>query len=75
MFPLEFLPGPIAEILKALPFQYLAAFQAPFPRQIEGTDLAWGLLMEAGWALEMILIARLLSGGACAATARWRMSR
>lgn len=61
MFPLDLLPAPWAELLKALPFQYLAYFPATvFLGKIEGWDLVRGLAVQAGWTLAFILLARWL---------------
>jgi ABC-2 type transport system permease protein len=59
MFPLDLLPPPWAELLKALPFQYLAYFPAAvFLGHIKGDDLILGLLMETGWVLAFFLLSR-----------------
>jgi ABC-2 type transport system permease protein len=56
MFPLDLLPPFWAGLLKSLPFQYLAYFPAAvFLGKINGSELAWGLLVEAAWALAFIL--------------------
>jgi ABC-2 type transport system permease protein len=56
MFPLDLLPPFWAGLLKSLPFQYLAYFPAAvFLGKIHGSELAWGLLAEAGWALAFVL--------------------
>jgi ABC-2 type transport system permease protein len=64
MFPLEFLDSvwpPLVWILKALPFQYLAHFPCVvFLGKVQGTELAWGLAAQAGWALAMIALTRWL---------------
>jgi ABC-2 type transport system permease protein len=61
MFPLDLLPPPWSGLLKALPFQYLAYFPAAvFLGKVRGTDLAYGLLAEAGWAAFFIVLSRLL---------------
>jgi ABC-2 type transport system permease protein len=61
MLPPDFLPEPWAGLLKALPFKYLAYFPAMvFLGKVQGWDLAYGLLAEAGWALFFIVLARLL---------------
>ena len=47
--------------LRMLPFQYLAYFPAAvFLGKIQGWDLFYGLLQEAGWALVLVITARLL---------------
>lgn len=61
MFPLDLLPPFWAWLLRALPFQYLAYFPVlVFLGKIEGEELAWGLLMEAVWAVVFIVLARVL---------------
>src|ERR1700730_11104215 len=56
MFPLDLLPPFWSSLLKSLPFQYLAYFPAAvFLGKIHGSELAWGLLAEAGWALAFVL--------------------
>jgi ABC-2 type transport system permease protein len=61
MFPLDLLPGFWAELLKALPFQYLAYFPAAvFLGKVQGPALVHGLLVELGWAVTFIVLARLL---------------
>src|SRR5262249_46452074 len=58
MFPLDLLPGPLADALKVLPFKYLAYFPAMiFLNQVKGEDLVWGLVTEAVWAVALILMA------------------
>jgi ABC-2 type transport system permease protein len=61
MFPLDLLPPNIASVLKALPTQYLAYFPAAvFLGRYTGAELVWGLVIQAAWALGLMLIARLL---------------
>jgi ABC-2 type transport system permease protein len=61
MFPLELLGHPWDTMLKALPFQYLAYFPATvFLGKVEGDELVRGLLIEAGWAVVMIVLSRWL---------------
>jgi ABC-2 type transport system permease protein len=61
MFPLDLLPGGWVVLLKALPFQYLAYFPATvFLGKVQGMDLVYGLLAEAGWVLGFLVLARLL---------------
>jgi ABC-2 type transport system permease protein len=61
MFPLDLLPSPWDQILKMLPFQYLAYFPATvFLEKVRGPDLVYGLLMELVWALVFIGLARAL---------------
>ncbi|MCX7699575.1 MAG: ABC-2 family transporter protein [Gemmataceae bacterium] len=59
MFPLDLLPEPWADLLKCLPFQYMAYFPAAvFLGKVEGEALWRGLLAEAGWAIVLVLTAR-----------------
>jgi ABC-2 type transport system permease protein len=52
MFPLDLLPWPFDELLKALPFQYLAYFPAAvFLGKRQGWALAQGLLLQAFWVV------------------------
>jgi ABC-2 type transport system permease protein len=61
MFPLDLLSPFWASVLKALPFQYLAYFPAVvFLGKVQGTALVQGLLIEAAWALALMLLARWL---------------
>lgn len=61
MFPVDLLPAPWPTILKLLPFQYLAYFPAAvILGKIEGEALVQGLLIEAAWALGLVLLARWL---------------
>lgn len=61
MFPLDLLPSPFDDILKNLPFQYLAYFPATvFMEKVTGADLVYGLVMEAVWALAFLLLAVVL---------------
>ncbi|HZT79706.1 MAG TPA: ABC-2 family transporter protein [Gemmataceae bacterium] len=61
MLPLDILPPFWATLLKGLPFQYMAYFQAAvFLGKIQGWDLVWGLLAELGWAVLFIVLARVL---------------
>jgi ABC-2 type transport system permease protein len=61
MFPLELLGHPWDTILASLPFQYLAYFPATvFLGRVQGEALARGLLIQAGWAVAMIFLARWL---------------
>ncbi len=61
MFPLDLLPPFWASVLKALPFQYLAYFPAVvFLGKIQGAALAWGLVLQAAWAMGFCLLARAL---------------
>jgi ABC-2 type transport system permease protein len=61
MFPLDLLPEPMANVLKFLPFKYLAYFPAMiFLGKVQGPDLVWGLVTEALWAAVLILLANWL---------------
>jgi ABC-2 type transport system permease protein len=61
MFPLDLLPGFWQNVLRSLPFQYMAYFPAVvFLGKIQGPELARGLLAEAAWALGLMLLARWL---------------
>jgi ABC-2 type transport system permease protein len=63
MFPLELLGPRWAALLKALPFQYLAYFPATvFLGKVQGADLARGLLIQAAWAVGLIVFSRWLYG-------------
>jgi ABC-2 type transport system permease protein len=59
MIPLDMLPPFWAGLLKALPFQYLAYFPAViFLGKVHGAELAQGLLIEAAWAIALVLLTR-----------------
>ena len=61
MLPLDLLPRFWAGLLKDLPFSYMAYFPAVvFLGKVRGTDLAIGLLKEAGWAVFFLVLARWL---------------
>jgi ABC-2 type transport system permease protein len=61
MFPLDLLPGPIAGVLKLLPFQYMAYFPAAvFLGKVEGAALWQGLATEAAWAGGLLVLSRTL---------------
>lgn len=61
MFPLDLLASPWPEILKVLPFQYLAYFPAAvILGKIEGPDLVVGLLVQLAWAVGLMLLAMYL---------------
>jgi ABC-2 type transport system permease protein len=61
MLPLDLLPSPWAEILKSLPFQYMAYFPAVvFLGKVQGADLARGLALQAAWALAFIVLSQWL---------------
>jgi ABC-2 type transport system permease protein len=61
MLPLDLLPHPWSDILKALPFQYMAYYPAVvFQGKITGMHLVVGLLVETLWAVFFIGLARWL---------------
>ena len=61
MFPLDLLPPFWADLLKKLPFQYMAYFPAAvFLGKIRDEDLVHGLLAEAARAVVFIVFARWL---------------
>jgi ABC-2 type transport system permease protein len=61
MFPVDLLPPPWDTLLKALPFQYMAYFPAAIlVGKVEGPDLIYGLLREAGWVLAFVVVSRWL---------------
>jgi ABC-2 type transport system permease protein len=61
MFPLDLLPPFWKGLLKSLPFQYMAYFPAAvFLGQITGTELIYGLIAEAAWALFFVFLSRWL---------------
>lgn len=61
MFPIDLLPPLWVTLLKLLPFQYLAYFPAAvFLGKIQGQALVEGLLLEAVWAVALVLLARWL---------------
>ena len=61
MFPLDILPEQLAWVLKRLPFQYLAYFPATVIQgNIKDEELVKALLVEAGWAVFLIVLARVL---------------
>src|SRR5262245_5308763 len=63
MFPLDFLPTFWAQLLKLLPFQYMAYFPAAvFLGQIQGEELVFGRLGELVWALLFLGLSRWVYG-------------
>lgn len=63
MFPLELLSQYpyVTEVLTFLPFQYLAYFPAMvFLEKKVGVELLVGLAIEAGWAIALLLLSRLM---------------
>jgi ABC-2 type transport system permease protein len=61
MLPLDLLPHPWSDILKWLPFQYMAYFPAVvFQGKVQGMNLVVGLIAELAWAVFFIVLARWL---------------
>jgi ABC-2 type transport system permease protein len=61
MFPLDLLPPFWAELLKGLPFSYMAYFPAVvFLGKVRGWELVWRLILQAVWAGVFVLLARWL---------------
>lgn len=61
MLPLDLLPPFWAGLLKAMPFQYMAYFPAVvFLGKVQGSELLWGLGLEAFWAGFFAWLARFL---------------
>jgi ABC-2 type transport system permease protein len=61
MFPLELLGEHAAALLRALPFQYMAYFPAKvFLGKFHGAELVRGLLVEAAWAVGLVVLSRFL---------------
>jgi ABC-2 type transport system permease protein len=64
MFPLNMLDslgGPWSEIVRCLPFQYLAYFpSAVFLGKVQGWELVWGLAGQVLWVGVFILTSRLM---------------
>lgn len=61
MLPLNFLPDFWYNVLRALPFQYMAYFPAVvILGKIKGTELAIGLLGELFWAIFFMMLSRTL---------------
>lgn len=61
MFPIDLLPDFWSELMKHLPFQYLAYFPATiFLGKVQGMALLVGLLIEFGWAIVFCVMARQL---------------
>jgi ABC-2 type transport system permease protein len=58
MFPLDLLPAPWADVLKFLPFKYLAYFPATvFLGKVPPGELWQELLVQAAWAAAFVLLA------------------
>ena len=61
MFPLGLLPAPWPQVLRLLPFQYLAYFPAAvLLGKVQGSALAAGLLIGLAWAVVLIVLSRWL---------------
>ena len=61
MLPLDLLPPFWAGLLKVMPFQYMAYFPAVvFLGKVQGSELLWGLGLEAFWAIFFAWLARFL---------------
>lgn len=61
MLPLDLLPKFWANLLKDLPFQYMAYFPSVvFLKKVAGWELAIGLLKQAAWSAFFIVLARYL---------------
>src|SRR6185312_12990122 len=61
MLPLDLLPRPWSDLLKFLPFQYMAYFPAVvFLGKVKGTMLWVYLLGELIWAVAFMVLARVL---------------
>ena len=59
MLPLDLLPHPWSDVLKWLPFQYMAYFPAVvFQGKVTGADLQFHLALELVWAVVFMLLAR-----------------
>ena len=61
LFPLDLLPPFWRAAFKVLPFKYMAYFPAAvFLGKEPGGELVQGLLIEAGWAIFLLVLARFL---------------
>jgi ABC-2 type transport system permease protein len=59
MFPLDMLPGAWGTAVKLIPLQYLAYFPAAvFLGKVQGAELFWGLIGQAGWVVFFFITAR-----------------
>jgi ABC-2 type transport system permease protein len=59
MLPLDLLPWPWADVLKILPFQYMAYFPAVvFLGRVRGVELVVHLLLELVWVVFFVVLAR-----------------
>ena len=61
MLPLDLLPWPWADLLKALPFQYMAYFPAVvFLGKVRGAELVRMLAVEVFWVAAFVVLSRWL---------------
>jgi ABC-2 type transport system permease protein len=61
MLPLDLLPGFWADLLKVMPFQYLAYFPAVvFLGKVTGWELVRGLAWQLGWVVVFAVLTRWL---------------
>ena len=61
MFPLDMLPEPLNEIVRWLPFSYLAYFPASiWLGKVQGQELFAQLAVEAAWVVFFIVLCRWL---------------
>ncbi len=61
LFPLDLLPPFWRSAFKVLPFKYMAYFPAAvFLGKVPGNELIEGLVIEAAWAVFLVILARLL---------------
>jgi ABC-2 type transport system permease protein len=61
MLPLDLLPPFWANLLKLLPFQYMAYFPAVvFLGKVRGAELAWAFVIELAWVVGFIVLSRWL---------------
>ncbi|WP_425619448.1 ABC transporter permease [Anatilimnocola sp. NA78] len=61
MFPIDMLSEPWQSIVRFLPLQYLAYFPAAvLLKKITGWELVWGLVIEVGWIVFFIVLARVM---------------
>jgi len=61
MFPLDFLPSPWVEIVRAMPLQFLAYYPAAiWLGKVQGAELVQGLLVQLAWVLFFIMLCRVM---------------
>jgi ABC-2 type transport system permease protein len=61
MFPLDLLPVPFPQLLKLLPFKYMAYFPAAvFLGRVQGAELAEALAIEVVWVVAFAVLSRWL---------------